>query len=137
MSESSYKVKSYDHVPERYQAAVYSKWLRSLRFGNDFFKMVDSGPYYEAYHRYPGVILSRPDVCFRVATLSDDDDIVLGFSVSRDHVLDYVHVHKDFRRLGIGRNLVPPGIDTITHLTRTAISIWGSKCSSWKFNPFA
>ncbi len=72
----------------------------------------------------------------KLAVLTDDRDVVLGFSVSRGKVLDYVHVQKDLRKQGIGTALIPLGIDTITHLTKSALPIWGSKYGSWKFNPF-
>jgi GNAT superfamily N-acetyltransferase len=116
---------------------IFSKWLRSLRYGNDYFKLIDPPAYYAAYHRFIQNILNHPDTSVRLAVLSDDADVVLGFSVSRGTILDYVHVHKDQRRQGIGRQLVPKGIDTITHLTRTGLSIWGSKMAGVKFNPFA
>ncbi len=136
---STYTVISYpaDHLPEEYRGLVYSKWLRSLRYGNDYFKLIDAKAYYTAYHRLITRILEMADATVRLAVLTDDHDVVLGFSVSRAEVLDYVHVHKHHRRLGIGTNLVPRGIEEITHVTRTGLTIWGSKYLRWKFNPFA
>ncbi len=125
---------------------IYSKWLRSLRFGNDYFKLADAAAYYEAYQRYITNILQVATV--RLAVISDDEDVVIGFAVVRNNILDYVHVLRlrlksitgfdvvDYRRRGIGTKLVPKNIDTVTHLTRTALTIWGSKYSHWKFNPF-
>lgn len=124
-------------LPEQYRAMIFAKWLRSLRHGNDYFKLVDAKSYYTNYNRFLGNVLSRETAAVRLAVLSDDRDVVLGFSVSHDNVLDYVHVHKDQRRMGIGKHLVPPGIDTISHLTRTAMGIWGNKYGHWKFDPFA
>lgn len=119
-----------------YRAMIFAKWLRSLRTGNDYFRLVHPEAFYVAYSRYIQAILNRSDVAILLAALTDDPDVVLGFSVSRGTVLEYVHVNKDFRRLGIGRMLVPDQIDTITHLTRTGLSIWG-KTSGIKFDPFA
>lgn len=124
-------------LPESYQPIVFSQWLRSLRFGNDFFKLIDSDDYFEAYHRYIEQVLDHPDAMVRFATLADNLDVVLGFSVCRDNILDYVYVGKDYRLIGIARSLVPAGVDTITHLTRTGLTIWGNKNKPWKFNPFA
>ncbi len=75
----------------------------------------------------------------RLAVLSDDPDVVLGFSVSREDVLDYVYVHKDQRRLGIARKLLPPHFTTFSHITLTAMEIWhkNPKYKQLKFNPFA
>lgn len=136
---SSYSVVVYagSNFPSCYLGMVYSKWLRSLRYGNDFFKLIDPEAYYDAYQQYISTILSREKCRVRLAVLTLEPDVVLGFSIHRDNVLDYIHVHRDNRRLGIGKHLIPNGIDTITHLTRTGMSIWGSKCKHWKFNPFA
>ncbi|MES2347852.1 MAG: hypothetical protein V4641_09825 [Pseudomonadota bacterium] len=120
-----------------YLPLVFSKWLRSLRYGNDYFRLIDQKAYYTAYHRYIQGILGHSEAAVRLAVLTDDPDVVLGFSVTRGPVLDYVHVHKDQRKLGIGRKLVPPGITTITHVTRTGLSIWGAKMVGVAFNPFA
>ncbi len=136
-------------LPEQYKNLIHSRWKRSFRHGNDYIKLSDSQTYYEAYTRYVDIILGRRDCRVRLAVLDDDHDVVLGFCVIRGdtvmkafstsgNILDYVHVHKDFRRLGIGTVLVKPeNIDTTTHHTRTSLSIWGSKYKHWKFNPFA
>lgn len=124
-------------LPKEYEGMIFSKWLRSLRYGNDFFKMIDPDAYWANYEALVQRILRAPETEVRLAVLSDDHDVVLGFSVSRGTALDYVHVHNIQRRQGIGKNLVPPGITTITHVTNTALTIWGSKYGEWKFNPFA
>jgi GNAT superfamily N-acetyltransferase len=116
---------------------IFSKWLRSLRYGNDYFRLIDPDEYWKAYNAYIKSILMRGDTMVRIASLTEDADVALGFSVVRGAVLDYVHVHKDFRKKGIGRILVPKNIKVITHLTKTGLSIWGSKYPKWKFNPFA
>lgn len=136
---SSYSVRAWTgrDYPTGYTGLVFSKWLRSLRYGNDFFKLIDPDAYYEAYQQYIARILLKPDCLARFAYLSTEPDVVLGFSICRDNILDYVHVHKDFRQLGIGKHLIPAGIDTVTHLTRTGMTIWNKKYKHWKFNPFA
>ncbi len=117
---------------------IYSKWLRSLRYGNDFFRLSDPEHYWTAYQRFVGAILDNPETKLKMAVLSDDPDVILGFAVYRGTVLDYIYVHRDQRRQGIGKALLPEGIDTITHLTTTGLSIWGTnKYGNIKFNPFA
>ncbi len=125
-------------LPESYRNLILSRWMRSLRYGNDYFKLAASDSYYDAYGRYINRLMASPGATVRLAVLGEDHDLVLGFSLSRGSVLDYVHVQADMRRQGIGRSLVPADIDTITHLTRTGATIWGSnKTLRWKFNPFA
>ncbi len=116
---------------------VYSKWLRSLRYENDFFRLMDAKAYWLSYKRHIFNVLSLPATILRTASLADDPDVLLGFAVHRGPILDYVYVHRHQRRLGIASRLVPADIDTITHLTKAGLSIWGSKHGNWKFNPFA
>lgn len=138
--------------PTAYQALVFSKWLRSLRFGNPLFAKVSGNDYYQNYHKYIQNLLNKPDTIVRFAVLNDNKDIVLGFSCSREDVLDYVHVHKDHRKQGLAKLLVPSNITTITHITKDALSILETNPHykliakpedhqegrrSFKFNPFA
>jgi hypothetical protein len=124
-------------LPLNYHPMIYSRWLRSLRFGNPLFKKVDSKEYYKNYHAYLESVLKKPDCKVRLAVLSDDDDVVLGFSVSRGEILDYVNVHTHHRMLGIGTALIPPDIKVFTHVTIAGLEIWQRKHKDWKFNPFA
>ncbi len=139
--ESYYSVVSYPakELPEQYTSMVYSKWLRSLRFGNPVFKAIETDAYYRQYHAYLEMLMKKPDSLIKLAVLSDDHDVVLGFSVSREDVIDYIHVHKDHRRQGIAKKLLPPGITTMSHTTLTALQIWreNPKYKHLKFNPFA
>lgn len=126
-------------IPAHFQPMIFSQWLRSLRLGNPLFKQMDSKAYYEKYHLFIENLLKKPDCKVRIAVLSDDHDVSLGFSVSREDVLDYIHVHKDQRDKGVATSLVPQGITTFTHITTTALAIWQhkDKYKNLKFNPFA
>lgn len=135
----TYSIISYPakDLPEAYTALIFSRWLRSFRNGNPFIKKADPGGYYKHYHAYIENLLSKPDSVVRLAVLSDDHDVALGFSVVREDVLDYVHVQVNHRRQGIAKKLVPPGITTISHTTQLALGIWQEKYKEIKFNPFA
>src|ERR1700677_1012158 len=109
-TQATYSIITYpgSSVPEAYTNLIYSKWLRSLRYGNDYFKLIDSEAYYDVYHKYIESILAKTNTQVKLAVLTDDKDVVLGWSVSRDKTLDYVHIHKDHRRQGIATSLVSP-----------------------------
>ncbi len=126
-------------LPKSYFPLIYARWLRSFKHGNGTAKKISSKEYHEHWHHYITVLMGKPDSLVRMAVLSDDHDVVLGFSVSREDVLDYVHVHTDFRRIGIGKHLVPEKITTFTHLTAVGVIIWQKRkqYKEWKFNPFA
>lgn len=124
-------------LSEDAKAFVFSAWLKSLRKGNDFFKLIAARSYWRSIHRLIENVLASPITQVRFAVLSDDHDVILGFSVSRGTVLDFIYVKKDQRRCGIGTSLIPPGVETVTHLTKTALTIWANKYSHWEFDPFA
>ena len=124
-----------DDLEPRYVALIYSKWLRSMRHGNEWFKAIDSNEYYSKYHTLITLFLRKPETIIKLAVLTDDPDVVLGFAVSRGNILDYVHVHKDQRRQGIARNLAG-NPDTYTHLTKHGKLFVNSVIPQAKFNPF-
>ena len=123
-------------LPGAYLGLVLSKWLRSLRYGNDYFKLIDSDAYYAAYQTYIENMLKRSALMVRLSVLTSDHDVVFGFSVFEGECLHYVHVHKDCRNIGIGMSLVPSGIKTITHVTKNGMRFWNSKLPDCQFNPF-
>lgn len=126
-------------LPKQYIPFVFSKWLRSLRFGNRLFKQIDSDEYYKNYSIFIDRLLQKPSSIIRMAILTDDRDVILGFSVNREDILDYIFVQREFRGIGIATKLFPEEITTFTHLTLIAIDAWNTnpKLKHLKFNPFA
>ncbi len=135
---SEYRVVRYAGalLPDSYRSMIFARWMRNLRHGNDYFRLIKPDAYYAAYGRFIERILKDPRCAVRLAVLADDADVCLGFSVCRAKTLDYVYVQKDYRMIGIGKSLVPADIDTITHLTKTGLLLWSNKYSGWHFNPF-
>lgn len=142
---SSYKVliiKPYISMPKTYKALIYSTFLKSLRFGNDWFKAIDSDIYYKVYHELLDNILSRAHTEIRLAVLTEDPDTCLGWSICENKTLHYVFVKNNskdepsFRRMGIGSALLPKEFDQISHLTKLGRIIWEKKYPKVKFNPF-
>ena len=124
-------------LPGAYHNLILSRWMRSFRYGNDYIRLIDSDSYFIAYGRYIRGILKTVNSIVRLAVLTDDTDVALGFSVIRNRTLDYVHVQKDYRHQGIGRMLVPEYIESFTHLTKTGIKLWSTKMPEAKFDPFS
>lgn len=135
----TYTIYAYPGVdfPDQYKNFVRSKWIRSYRYGNDFIKLADADSYFATYTYYITTLILKPETIVRLALLTEDTDVALGFSVSRGNILDYIHVHKDYRKSGIGMKLLPKNIDTFTHLTKTGMKLWPTKMPQAKFNPFA
>jgi hypothetical protein len=129
-------------LPKQFRNMIYSKWLKSLRHGNDMFKLIDPKSYYSYHHLLIDDLLGRPTCAVRLAALSDNPDVVLGFSVCRlgaVNVIDYVYVNRDVRKLGIGTSLLPPTTvpeAVYTHVTKTGLTIAKEHCPLWTYNPY-
>lgn len=136
--ETTYSIISFPgkSLPASYTNVVLVKWMRSLKYGNEFFKLINSDDYYASYQKYIQLLLNRSDSVVRLAVLSDDNDVVLGWSLIEGDILHYVHVQAEQRNKGIGKMLVPIRINIITHLTKTGMNIWNKKLSHAIFNPF-
>lgn len=134
----SYKIIKFrgTEVPKQYHDLIFSKFLRSLRFGNKYFKLIDSDAYYKVYNAYFKTLIVRPQAVVSLAVLTDEPDVVLGWALQEPKKLHYVYVNKDFRRMKIASSLVEP-FDVFTHLTMLGASFWKLKHKKAKFNPFA
>jgi len=113
---------------------IYDTWLNSLRHGNDLFGLIDNVRYYEVYRAVITLLLK--DATIKVACLKEDDQIILGYSVSRGDTLDFAYVKEMWRKLGIFTDLLPLKIKTITHLTKAGHAIWKKKFPDAIFDPF-
>lgn len=129
----AYKAKE---LPEQYVNFVRDRWLKTYKKCNKFMRLVDPASYYAAYPKYINSVLSRPNATVRLASLADDEDVLLGFSVSEGATLHYVNVPLDYRSQGIGRMLVPFVVERFSHLTETGMVLWTKKYPQAVFNPF-
>lgn len=124
-------------LPDAYKGMVFSRWMRSHRYGNFLFKMIDSDVYYDRYSKYISQILAHKDCELRLAVLSDDHDVALGFCCTRGNILDYVHVHHSCRENKIATHLTPAKIKCITHWTYQGEKFATKRYGRWTFNPYA
>ena len=81
-------------------------------------------------------MLQRKKGILKVAVLTDDSDVTLGWSLSEPETLHYIFVASDYRKTGIGRSLLPKDIKNITHLTQIGLKIWNKLFKDAIFNPF-
>lgn len=137
--ETTYSILTFPHgtMPASYKNLIIANFLRSLRRGNDFYKLSEPDSYYRAYRRFVHMLLEHPHTVVRLAVLSDAKDIVYCFALHRDEVLDFWFVFKDYRGQGIGRALFPDNIAVVSHITKTWILMWSrDKYKDIVFNPF-
>lgn len=126
-----------DPALDDYKSMIHSDFKKSLRYGNDWFKKIDSDSYFAAYKTLIHRLLDKEHVQVMLAVLDDDPDVCLGWSISEPGILHYVFVKKDFQRMGIGKALLPDSFHIVTHLTKIGQSIREKKFKKVIFNPFA
>ena len=111
---------------------IFASWLRGLYYGDTWFGEIPKDVFMENYHKVVQNILTKADV--RVACLKDDPDVILGYSVSSGSTLHWIFTKSAWRKIGIGKSLLPEKVDTVTHLTKIGRSLKPKDCI---YNPFA
>lgn len=121
-----------------YEGYIEANWLQSLRKYNEMYKkMEDYTIFYTEYRNFIRNLMGKPGCTIRLAVLTEDPDVILGFSCKREDVLDYVHVRLEQRGQKISTALIPDNITTFSHMTKMWLPIWDAKYKYMKFNPFA
>ena len=93
-------------------ALIYSTWRNALWYAEKR-DPKESSQFYKDTSEIIRGILSRPECRVRVACLSEDPDMLLGWSVFLADHLEFVYVKIDYRRKGLGR-LLTKGFKTFS-----------------------
>jgi hypothetical protein len=98
---------------------IMATWLRGLFYGDSWFSIIPKDIFMNSYKQVAKNMLESPKVKVRVACLKEDSDIILGYSVSSsDNVaVVWMFVKTPWRQQGIGKSLLPPGVQYATLLT--------------------
>lgn len=115
------------------RAFIYATWLRGLYYGNPWFTQIDKDSYMASYHKILDQLFLKPDVDIKIACVTEDPELILGYSVSEPSILHWVFVKQAWRRFGIAKQLIPKDVSRITHLTTVAEKL---KPKEWLFDPF-
>lgn len=120
---------------------IYSTWLKGLFYGDTWFSLIPKDIFMLNYHKIVERILGAENTVIRVACLKSEPTTVLGyavfgFSAPNCKTLHWIFVKRSWRALGIAKSLVPTNeINTVTHLTKTGISLLHDN-RHISFNPF-
>lgn len=116
---------------------IFSTFLKGLYYGDSWFSQMKKDTFMKEYHKIITHILSNPNTEIKVACLKDDVEVILGYAVlSKDGTaLHWIHVKQPWRKIGLTQDLVPPSVNTVTHLTKVGLSIIHAK-KNIEFNPF-
>jgi hypothetical protein len=119
---------------------IYASWLRGVYYGDTWYQDIPKSIFMSNYHRVLESLLARPDLSIKVACLKEDPEIILGYAVlsnSNDSkVLHWLFVKAAWRKIGIGKSLVPAGLSAVTHLTKIGRVLLSKIPSNPVFNPF-
>lgn len=113
---------------------VYSTWLNALYFGNLWFGQIPEKIFNYNYRQFIKKILSTDGVLCCIVCLREDEDVILGYSVSNGNdILHWIYIKEAWRKKGIAKLLIPDTVKTITHLTQQGLD---RKQKKWIFNPW-
>jgi hypothetical protein len=116
---------------------IASTWLKGARYGNDFFKAVDSKVYYEEYSQVLTAKLSVGSII--IVCLAEDPEVIIGYVAYRPGIIDWLYVKTAFRSQGIARSMLTALAFEYKELVATGYSKAGAaicKSKNIPINPF-
>lgn len=115
---------------------LLATWLRGLYYGESWFSLINKNVFMAHYHKVINYLLDSPNTTIKVACLKDDPEVILGYVVlsKSPGVMHWVFVKKAWRKIGIGKLLVPADTKIVTHLTKAGLGYISNH--SIDFNPF-
>lgn len=112
---------------------VYSTMLRGLYYGCSYFGQINKQTFFQNYAKVVDKLLDVADV--HIACLSEDEDVIIGFAITRPNIIDFCYVKPPFRKQGVARLLVgDKPVQYITHITLPGAAI--AKSKGWKLDPW-
>lgn len=119
---------------------IYATWLRGLYYGDPHYSRIHKPRFMEHYHSLITQALANKKIITKVACLTDDPTVVLGYAIYETYtdatVLHWVFVKEAWRGIKIGSKLCPEKFTEVTHLTRQASGILKKKRLNPVFDPF-
>lgn len=103
---------------------IFSTWLKGLRWGSKFHKDLDQEVYFKGQHRVIEKVIENPATEIRVACLKDTPEVIIGYSVVTDATtLHFVFCKKDWRNIGLAKDLVPNSVAEVSVVTTVGAAI--------------
>lgn len=115
-------------------AFIISTWLSGQYHGSPYWSQMPKETFYTEYTELINSILHNPNTIVNIATLDDDPNTLLGFSVFSGTTLHWIYTKKDYRSNGIMNLLMPKNVTTVSSTTLPGASITRKK--KLVFNPF-
>jgi len=116
---------------------ILSTWLKGMTGGNDYYRMINRESFNYHYGEFIKRRMAKQGVLIMVACLKESPDVILGYSVTErvknKNVLHWVYVKKEWRRIGIAKDILPSEINVTTSMTALGKKI---KPKGLVFDPF-
>lgn len=118
------------------QNLILATWLRGLYYSDTWYSEIPKSVFMKEYHEVLLKLLASPNTEIKIACLKEDPYVVLGYAVysSPHSALHWVYIKKNWRGIGLAKDLTPSSINTATHTTKVGLSVMKKKGIS--FNPF-
>lgn len=115
---------------------ILATWIRGLYYGDPWFNIIPKAIFMENMRNFLERKLNARGVSIKVACLKEDPSVILGYSVYRDFILDWIFVKSIWRNIDIATALLPPNFQACAHMTKAGLAIVRSKYPKVIYNPF-
>lgn len=122
---------------------VKSSWLKNYKNSSSFAKRITHDVFFKWHGAIVDSILARPQTEILIATLPDEEGVILGFFVVEkqglSRVAHYLFVRREWRKLGLARALIEASGDSafvFTHWTDPMDSISNRKDITLVYDPY-
>lgn len=113
---------------------ILSTFLKGLYHGESPLSEMKKQTFMEKYHAVIESLLASPNTKVCVACLKDDPGVILGYAILTGPAVAWAFVKKNWRGIGIAKDLIPPTTNTFTHYTKVGLIIARKK--NLAFDPF-
>lgn len=116
---------------------VFATFLKGLYHGNEWYRQMDKETYFTESRKWLSMLIVE-GAQIKIACLLDEPDTFVGYSILSPNfqTVHWVHVKKDWRKLGVARMLLPAYPAFYSHYTELGKSL-AFKIEGIRFNPFA
>lgn len=117
---------------------ILKSFLLGVYYGDTWFSKIPKRIFMDNYKKVAESLFLRYKGSIRVACLTGDTDVILGYAIlNASHTtLHFVYVKEVWRKKGIGSQLVPKTVNCVTHLTPLGETLSKKLNSELIFNPF-
>ncbi len=113
---------------------ILATFLRALYHGGSQYSLMHKNTFMGHYKHMAEALVDHQNI--KVACLTEDPSVILGYSISIPHkqALTFVFVKQAWRNIGIAKDLVLENTKFFTHYTTVGLSI--AKHKGLRFDPF-